>query len=579
MSRNRREFHDRPEQRLTRGDKEKQTFVKTSEGIILSRSIAWPLPSPYAGYVDLEQFTETQLSAYMIPSNSIESMKNVAKFLTRLLITPRQEIAANRGNVEESFLGMEAPEGTSAHYKNCKKNQLNSAGAREMTAIHVTMLRRIREQIAPGRFTGDGKDRPKLSSLHGSSGKCPFGPSCLFLLYSAIVARFISMTQCKSTFIIHFAQNAMDDKRIPSMQKVPLTPTGCHCPFSHDEEDMSVIERFTDVVIDHMVDEFPTQCWPIVNKEPVYASHAGLVQTGRFSLDNVRAAFTSIGDMRKDLIGLAAIASLDNVSDSRLLSIHDDQPDKLPSLFAQLNEINHQEYVAWKRNGSVSHTSLPYQGYLDIGHFIQLEMREDKKSAEAIWKETNEKLKAFRDEESIKIQEAEAELENAKKESESRIRAISDAIRTEGTRAEEAKANAEAKRAKEAEAEAKARAARVERPVAPVSISGDYRHPEYGNAFVPRMVTEDFIRTKGFKFEVYHSISSPTERQRYVFDRLFDLYQTYIPGLGPAGHTAITIKVISENFSDPYRIFDYGIGYVQLLYGNPRIQQRLVIGA
>jgi hypothetical protein len=402
----------------------------------------------------------------------------------------------------------------------CKGGVLNEEGAADMLAVHVSILQRIKSQVLP-----------TFSHAKRVTQDCPFSEGCPYALYSAIIAKFKALVYPKSdpkVFTL-FVSPANDD--IPG-NRLLMTPAnfvahGCHCPFNHGDDDMSWCQTLAEKVIDCMVTEYPSHIWPLVNGADITCDRAGLQNTCIYKLGEISKVVSETKHITS-LISMTALAGLDNVSEKFLVAEHDAVNSRrpcyarpsLPSINRDFMASIVSEFDAWKQLAVAGvDNPIPYMGYFA---FLELLEIKEIQATNTIGDSTRAKLLS-------------------KKPTHVDVVATAvDAIEI-GTNTD-------------------------------VVV----KKPENGNLYVPRIVTDEYLREHGFSFDFYKTCATMTERDGYVMKCLENLYKTYLPHLAPIDVQRLVYDICVKHRNDPRVIFDYGICYIPIITRNPRIQSEVV---
>jgi len=546
--------------------------VLSEESILLTRSEAWPLVKPDVKDFYFDRLTKGTLTPY---SKRAVSEKSIAIFLLRLLVTPRSQVSAFKNEIYNSFDGTLVPLDceTPARFVKPGTELLNEDGISEIARIHISIFRRLREQLAGSRA---GNTKPKIGLNGGANKDCPFGVDCLYQLYACIFEQFLSISIADPKravcFVIHkLASEAMHQI---SMKPIPVTRCGCSCPFKHSSAEKNAINASASMIIKIMMENFVEQIRPIVNEKPVIFYKSGKEIEERYSREDIVAAMEKAG---QDIVFLdlatVCIISLDNVSDIHLNSL------KPPGdIFQALQNSVEAEY----NNMEPNRTDLPYWSYFHFELFFQIKKKVEKRLTIAeIERETSkwrirERLQAEDntikeralqavsaqqrlDHQEQEIRQKMADIEQikadlAKKEAELRRRQNELTARMSSINAQSASFDSQRNE------ESKRRTKALFQTLAGSEYPG-YAVPKNVVNCVPRLVSDAFLEKEGFKFPYYESLADDKEKVIYLSVCLDNLYKSHLMNMDIAGRRDLVNHVLQASGFDPYLLFDRGYAY------------------
>jgi len=512
----------------SRGDAEKPSYtIATAENVLLFRSHFWPLADENVASVDLANLRAALVIPYTVYNDDL--LPAMGKFLARLLLTPRFEVASYKESIFEPFVGKPMPL-DKAETRIADGAGLNHEAARELALIHMSTIRRVREQIMSGSAN---HTKPKLA--HVPNEECPFGKTCLFETYATIIRRMIATYAGEQP--ISFIMTGTD--QIYSMMKKKIVVDHCTCPYVHTDKDRDHIRNnFSDNIFAALIGEFPNHIWPIINGYSVTTRRNNSSMPCDYDIRSVRAAADSKPDTMAALVSVVALASLDNVCDRQMFL-------PVPSnVFALLAQNVQKEYDAFMLRPSSD--ERPYLDYFKAIPIL-LGLRPKRAPVSDVTKlgaEYNENMKAI----SKEIADVERQTREAEETAKANALAKIEAMKTKKLLAE--KKLIEALNGPE------------ELPSTAPSAIGQHR-PIHGLKYIPRIVTDEFLEKHGFSFQTYHK-KTTEERMLYIVESLRKIYITFLPTLAENEMRDLITWVLSQAQGDPYRLFDEGHAYLPL---------------
>ena len=384
----------------------------------------------------------------------------------------------------------------------CRKDR-----AADLAMIHRAAIHRIRDQMMTCKLGGSSRNMPKLKALVPQD-ECPLGDACIHYFYGRLLWKLADLAGKQTGSYLYHTVGTFPDCTY-EMAPVPITCTNCTCVYRHSAGDAAAHDALADKVIAIIGrDVFPTIAWKIANKTPV--SSQGPLGDELYSRQEIDTVVRETSDqVLAGIIGLLAITNLDSVSDMSLVSTG--QPrDICAPLYLAIEE----EVSAWKRSretpGSAAPGTFPYALFLNYTGILGIPERTPvvRPDARAL---ALERLSQAPEEEVVPV-----------------------------TVTQEVKAEA------------------------PVPIHHIGRRPVNGNRYVPRLVTDKFLKEEGFDFGRYGSIPED-ERDAYVIDRLRMLFGTFVPNSDGPTIERLVSDTYNYTGGDPFFMFDCGAAYSILI--------------
>jgi hypothetical protein len=533
--------------------------MMTEAGVIMGETNLWPLPSSLsqAGsrIVKFDGVKQAQLSAYLAGPEIVTAM---ARFLIRLFLTPRAQVANYRNEIWLSFHGEPGPTGTPERFllkeglkrdASGVKGLMGPAASREMMKIHLAAVRRIREQILPANPSRPSPG-PKLPSQ--KLGACPFGAGCLYLTYGTVFQKFLStMDEDPKSYVMFNTRSPCKEGYIykPTMMPTKIHTQFCTCPYDHLSYDVSASEEVASRIVTAMCRQMDRALWHHAN-DALMSANEQIVAASKpfYSLESIRAALANLSEDERILrLAFGIVASLDNVSDPKLVPPTAEQRQQQQqrgetlSIYGALNDVCLEDLAQWRENENPN-VELPYLANFDYRALLKLTPGK-KTAASGRAASLREALHESN------TQMAETELEEVE------------------TALAEVKQPAPAAGAPQSTAPP-ARAKSPEPEPEPEVVHGG-RGPIHGRRFIPRLISDSYLEEKGFRFSTLRAIENPEEADDYVYSCLLNLYATYIPNFDPPRVSRLTDEVYLKYNGNPFALFDEGQAYLPLYHFVP----------
>jgi hypothetical protein len=525
-----------------------QTFLMTRESVIMGESNLWPVPWNLGGdgsrIVDVGQLSQTAIEPYLAGADMVDGM---ARFLVRIFLTPRAQIANYRNAIWESFEGCRAPSATPKRFmRDDGSETLSSVGSREMAKIHLAAVRRIREQILPAAPKRGGAKLPPGLRL-----KCPFGAGCLYLTYGTVLDKVLTVMGVKKqdkpkdlmeSYVKYNVRSPRADGGFdyrPSMCPVKVYPDNCSCPYAHDDDEVDLSQTLSDKIITAMCSGMDVVVWRHANGALVSASPQ-VVRAAKpfYPIEAIRQALAALPEDERVLrLAICVLATLDNVSDPDLVPRPEGMASGPLPINDALDSVCKEELAQW-RDDRDQNIEIPYLANFD--YRAHLKLTREKKVA------VNDRATSLRDQ----LRESSSHLDHSTEDTSPVPMADAQVGGTPGV-------DAAAPRAKSPTREA-------DLEVDDVSVVHGGRGPIHGVRFVPRLVSDAYLREKGFSFSTHRGFESMEAADDYIFECLVSLYETYIPTFDGLQCRGLAQDVYLRHNGNPFALFDEGAAYLPL---------------
>lgn len=478
-----------------------------------------------------------QIKPYLVQK---DLAPHYGKLLARLFTLPRYDLAANRRFILQSFVGAPdpAPGRTGRLYQ--EDGLLNERGSAELAAYYITVLKRLRGQILPGR---PENVKPAIPQITGPD-TCPFSNGCPFSMYS------LALSELLAPQTPTFARAVETEKREHAMVRMTsggrnngsIVREGVCCPLRHEYQDDHIHSLMPDIISAANA-EFAEIAWRIVNDIPMLAPEPRperLLYKKKEVRDAcaVRQSILGAEGSRGfyDALRVVATANLDNASDPKL--IPGPREDRDPEVFTQLLARCKEEREAWIDASAIGDRAHhpPYMVLNDLKMILDLPPREAPKPQDTIARRA------------LEYHEAQAAArENAARE----------------------------KAARAAEGPRRQAPPEPEGPPPRPDISGALR-PMHGNSMAPRIVSDAWLKEHAFDFYAWNLAmkrlrdgeeAASSEAAGMVISWLTELYVRHNADLrgDRAAATSVAYAIFKEFRGNPFVLIDQGIAYAPVI--------------